>query len=115
MKAEFIPAYPISELSPADYNPRQLAQEKFMLLQESLRKFGVIKPCVWSRNFHLAFREKEGSLLSVSRQGIQVEIENAEEIAFSQADIDPADPHARSKAYFTCRNWQFAHLISKQG
>ena len=42
MKAEFIPAYPISELSPADYNPRQLAQEKFTLLQESLRKFGVI-------------------------------------------------------------------------
>lgn len=63
----------------------------------------------------MAFREKEGSLLSVSRQGIQVEIENAEEICFSQADIDPADPHARSKAYFTCRNWQFAHLISKQG
>ena len=46
MKAEFIPAYPISELSPADYNPRQLAQEKFTLLQESLRKFGVIKPVI---------------------------------------------------------------------
>ena len=44
---------------------------------------GVSKPYVRSRNFHLAFREKEGSLLSVSRQGIQVEIENAEEIAFS--------------------------------
>ena len=47
--------------------------------------------------------------------GGQITYENAEEIAFSQADIDPADPHARSKAYFTCRNWQFAHLISKQG
>lgn len=103
-----------------EYDPRISARVK-ELHEQPLRPSpyyylcGVSKPYVWSRNFHLAFREKEGSLLSVSRQGIQVEIENAEEIGFSQADIDPSDPHARSKAYFTCRNWQFAHLISKQG
>ena len=42
MKAEFITTYPLDQLAPADYNPRQLTEEKFVLLQERLRKFGVI-------------------------------------------------------------------------
>ena len=46
MKAEFITSYPLDQLAPADYNPRQLTEEKFVLLQESLRKFGVIKPVI---------------------------------------------------------------------
>ena len=46
MKAEFIPNYPLEQLKPADYNPRPLDEEKFVLLQESLRKFGVIKPVI---------------------------------------------------------------------
>lgn len=46
MKAEFIPDYPLEQLKPADYNPRHLDEEKFVLLQESLRKFGVIKPVI---------------------------------------------------------------------
>ena len=74
---------------------------------------GVSRPYVWSRNFHLAFREKEGSLLTVDRNGIYIEIENAEEVKFSMADADPNDPHYRSKNYRTCRNWQFAYKISK--
>lgn len=74
---------------------------------------GVSRPYVWSRNFHLAFREKEGSRLTVQRNGIHIEIGNAEEVTFSQDDIDPGDPHAKSKAYFTCRNWQFAYKIAK--
>ena len=45
-QAEFIPSYPIAELTPADYNPRKLDGEKFLLLQDSLRKFGIIKPVI---------------------------------------------------------------------
>ena len=45
-QAEFIPSYPLSDLRPADYNPRLLTQDKFVKLQESLRKFGVIKPVI---------------------------------------------------------------------
>ena len=33
MKAEFIPNYPLAQLKPADYNPRHLDEEKFVLLQ----------------------------------------------------------------------------------
>lgn len=44
--AAFIPSYPLDQLVPADYNPRKLDEDKFVLLQESLRKFGVIKPVI---------------------------------------------------------------------
>lgn len=45
-KVEFIEHYPLSELIPADYNPRLLSDEKFALLQKSLRKFGIVKPVI---------------------------------------------------------------------
>lgn len=45
-QAEFIPSYPLAALRPADYNPRKLGNDKFLMLQESLRKFGVIKPVI---------------------------------------------------------------------
>ncbi len=75
---------------------------------------GVSKPYVWYRNFHLAFREEEGSILEMKRNGIHIIILNAERVSFSQDDIDPTDPHAKSKSFYTCRNWQFAHKIAKE-
>ena len=52
-------------------------------------------------------------MLNITRHGIHVEIENAEEIPFSESDIAPDDPHIRHKSYRTCRNRQFAHKIAK--
>lgn len=72
---------------------------------------GVSIPYCWAKNFHLAFREKTGHALRVKRHGIAIEIENAKEIKFSEADINPDDPHIKLTAYRTCRNWQFAHKI----
>ena len=46
MRIEFIERYPIAALTPADYNPRKLAEDKFLKLQESIRRFGVIKPVI---------------------------------------------------------------------
>lgn len=46
MRIEFIKDYEISKLVPADYNPRKLEEDKFALLQESIKKFGVIKPLI---------------------------------------------------------------------
>ncbi|MGL5904407.1 MAG: ParB N-terminal domain-containing protein, partial [Cetobacterium sp.] len=43
---EFIKSIDISQLSPADYNPRKINDKSFELLQESLRKFGVLKPVI---------------------------------------------------------------------
>lgn len=46
MRTEFIEHFPLEELKPADYNPRKLDEDKFLLLQESLRRFGIIKPVI---------------------------------------------------------------------
>ncbi len=66
---------------------------------------GVAKPYRWGKNFHLAFREKEGAKLTFSENGILITIDNAERVTFSQADIDQKDPHAFQSQYCTCRNW----------
>ncbi len=47
---EFVPDFPISDLSPADYNPRRIDDESFQLLRESLKTFGVIKPVLLNGN-----------------------------------------------------------------
>lgn len=73
---------------------------------------GVSKPYCWAKNFHLGFRFHTGKILTIERHGIRLVLENAEEVTFSEADIDPADPHIRLKVYRTCRNWQFAHRIA---
>ena len=100
---------------PGEYDPRikaNLTEVPNITLPDTPSHYlcGVNRPYVWSRNFHLAFREKEGSLLTVRRNGIYIELENAEEEKFSMAD---AAPHYRSKNYRTCCHWQFAYKISK--
>ncbi len=75
---------------------------------------GVSKPFRWVKNFHLAFRHKEGETLEFKSNGVHVVIENAERITFSADDIAPDDPNAHKKAYSTCRNWQFAHKIAHE-
>lgn len=47
---EYIESLPISELSPADYNPRRIDEDSFAMLRESLSKFGVIKPVLLNGN-----------------------------------------------------------------
>ena len=73
---------------------------------------GVSRPYMWVKNFHLAFREKEGATLEYESNGIHIIIENAERIEFGEEDIAPDDPNRRKKVYRTCRNWQFAHKIA---
>ncbi len=46
MRVDFIENYPIDRLTPANYNPRKLDDDKFKKLQESLRRFGIIKPVI---------------------------------------------------------------------
>lgn len=42
----FIEQYPISQITPADYNPRKIKDNAFEKLQESLLKFGVCKAVI---------------------------------------------------------------------
>jgi hypothetical protein len=73
---------------------------------------GVALPYKWENNFHLAFVYCEGETISVNRHGIEIEIENAIEIAIQPISAkDNSLPHAEKKEYYTCRNWQFAVAV----
>lgn len=74
---------------------------------------GVSTPYNWHKNFHLAFKEKAGSSVKFNHNGVEIELENAERILFSQEDVNPTDPNANKAVFATCRNWQFAHNLRK--
>lgn len=74
---------------------------------------GVTDPYRWRDNFHCAFViASEGDGFSVSEHGVSLEVRGAVRLPISPASIDPADPHSHVKAYWTCRNWQFAHYLN---
>lgn len=43
---KFIEEYPVSDLKPADYNPRKIEEESFHILKESIKKYGMVKPII---------------------------------------------------------------------
>lgn len=71
---------------------------------------GVSKPYKWNENFHLAIRYKEGNNIIINRNGLYLEIENAEELPII-FNIDECNHDKKNKKEFaTCRNWQFAYI-----
>ncbi len=42
----FVRNYPLAQVRPAEYNPRTISPVRFMVLQDSLRELGVIKPII---------------------------------------------------------------------
>ena len=71
---------------------------------------GVSKPYKWNENFHLAIRYKEGNNIVINRNGLYLEIENAEELPII-FDINKCTHEKKNKKDFaTCRNWQFAYI-----
>ena len=92
----------------------QLGTSEHIVLTEKIYYLcGVSDPYVWENNFHLAFQEKAGASLNISRNGINIIINGAEEIQFSEKDIDLSLPQAKRKEYTTCRNWQFANKLRR--
>lgn len=43
---EFHLSYPLDDLRPADYNPRRLSETAFARLQESIGRWGIVKPVI---------------------------------------------------------------------
>jgi hypothetical protein len=74
---------------------------------------GVTEPFRYRDNFHLAFKEKQGEMLTINRNGIELEMENAAEIPFSIKDVDKSLREASDRYFITCRNWQFANKFKK--
>ena len=66
--------------------------EENVSLDESEAKYyylcGGSYPYRWKNNFHLAWKEKEGSIIEYESNGISIKLKNAERIMFSEDDID---------------------------
>ena len=96
----------------------RIKHEKNIVLNESKARYyylcGVSEPYIWKENFHLAFKEVRGSVIDFDENGIHVIIENAEQIPFSEADVNWGLEHADKKEYYTCRNWQFANKMDME-
>ena len=86
----FIPEYPIAQLVPADYNPRQITPGAFELLQDSIRQFGVVKPIILnSDDTIIAGHQRTKAMQAVGLQTtpavkLPLKVRRAEEIQFNQ-------------------------------
>ena len=68
----------------------------------------------YSGNFHLPFVRAIGKTIDVNRKGVRVLIENAVELPIPvHADND--HPMVERYEYRTCRNWQFAYNMVREG
>lgn len=74
---------------------------------------GVVYPWNWSNNFHCAFRKVEGKEFTYTFRHTAIRVINAEQIEITDKWIDPFNPKAKDKFYYTCRNWQFANWFAK--
>lgn len=68
----------------------------------------------YKTNMHVAFRKKVGSKIVIDNEYFFVEIEDAEQILFSEKDIDVTLPESKIKEFNTCRNWHFANWLKKE-
>lgn len=69
---------------------------------------GVAEPYIWRNNFHLAMRLKPGASMHKKSLGIEIEIDNAEELEICEDHVDPTYHRNIEIAYRSCRNLQFA-------
>ncbi len=89
--------------------------EENVCLDESEAKYyylcGGSYPYKWENNFHLAWKEKQGSSFEYSFNGITIRVKDAEMVEFSEDDIEKTQKYADRPEYYTCRNWQFANKV----
>ena len=76
---------------------------------------GVYKGWNYNKNFHLAFKYKKDSLLTVLEKNIFIEIQDAERIIIKPLQKnDVATIEGNKKEFYSCRNWQFANQIKNE-
>jgi len=93
------------------YEPKEQIQTGAVLTKSKVYYLcGVAKPFRYNENFHLAFQYKPGSVLPIVENGIAICIKNAQQIIFpAMTAMDTHHPKGTQKAFYSCRNWQFAH------
>lgn len=69
---------------------------------------GVIN---YADNLHCAIMHKDGAHTEAHDEKFDVVIDDGVIVPISTASIPPDAPHASDRAFYTCRNWQFAHWL----
>jgi hypothetical protein len=69
---------------------------------------GVAKPYRWSANVHAAWAVDPDAFFSFETNGISGVVEGGRQLVIPRPVPRPALAHGEARAYFTCRNWQFA-------
>jgi len=99
-------------------NPHVNGFEKIVLDESHADYYylcGVSIPYKWEKNFHLAFKYMQGSIIELERLGIKIKIRGAELIPIIPTPLSEIDSfHKHDPAYNTCRNWQFATMIADE-
>ncbi|MFE3196781.1 ParB N-terminal domain-containing protein [Embleya sp. NPDC059237] len=124
--AVFHEAYPLADLTPADYNPRFLSDEAFERLQSSLKRHGVIKPVILNADGTLVAghqRTKALHALGITHTAavmLGTKVRLADEISFNllhnrvetEASVVHADPGTMGE--WTWIPWQSIRVVEKK-
>jgi ParB family chromosome partitioning protein len=103
MDGNFIPDFDISEIKPAEYNPRVISEERLKLLQESVAKLGIVKPIIIRKGTIIAGHQRVKALLEVGIKNAPVyslneTVNTYDEMSFNQlhngTDMDTGDEEA---------------------
>ena len=98
----FYAEYPLSNLTPAPYNPRHLEDEAFLALQRSIRILGMIKPVIATSDGRiLAGHQRQKAAIAIGLETSPVyvvaSIDPVSEMRFNQlhngTDLDTGDEH----------------------
>lgn len=68
----------------------------------------------YENNLHCAIMRKDGVNTEAHDYKYDIEIEGGIIVPISPASIPPDIPHAKTKAFCTCRNWQFANWLKAE-
>lgn len=69
---------------------------------------GVIN---YADNLHCAIMRKDGAHTEAHDEKFDIVIDGGVIVPISAASIPASAPHAGERAFYTCRNWQFANWL----
>jgi len=116
----FYAAYPLSNLTPAPYNPRHLEDDAFLALQRSIRILGMIKPVIATSDGRILAghqRLKAAQALGMTSSPVYIVagIDPVSEMRFNQlhngTDLDTGDEHVTVPA---CAGLGYYDVPAKQ-
>lgn len=68
----------------------------------------------YKTNIHVAWRRKDGSILSIDNDLVKIVVTDAEQVPITPRHIYKNLTQAQDWHFCTCRNWWFANMIARE-